>query len=661
MLGLGVGLAIASGRAGLARILLMGIGFAIGIALLLAAVGVVPALDARRNRETARLGQVAPDGESVGSNVTLAWPLGTTFRGSHLLSIAVAGRGRAPVPPGLPRLPATDEAYASPALVRILRTPDGSLLRARVPGKIVGIIQPEGLLYPDELVAYVGAPGFVKQQDDLRQVIASFGTKGQDAAPVDVAGLVVVAVFATAGLVPIGLFVVAATRLSASTRETRLAALRLNGATQSQVRMFAAIEVSIAAILGFVLGLILFSQGKSLAAQIPLLDYRVFPSDLLPSPAAIVALMLLILSFVVLVTMASMRRVMLSPLGIVRHVPPDRSRAVWLMLVGSGFALLGLAALTRNLMVPRWSFILGAGSAFALILLLVGLVGAAPWLSWRLASEVCRREPPPALLIGVRRLQMDPTSAGRVVGGVTLLLALVGIGQTIALTGAARAVPREVRSLQPTAVVATAVRGPSPLHDLESIPGVLSTSVTRYDPSGSVCARPCVAIIDTDGRPETVERIRNALAWFGDAETRDEVASSTASADAERTVGLMSLGISLALLVTAASLFITTIDGVMERRRSLAVLSAMGVPASIIAWSVIVQVGIPLVVGVTLGAWAGLGAAALLLIVIGEPVILPVASTLLTLGFVVAIVLFVTAAAAPWVRVVRSPELLRSE
>ena len=81
------------------------------------------------------------------------------------------------------------------------------------------------------------------------------------------------------------------------------------------------------------------------------------------------------------------------------------------------------------------------------------------------------------------------------------------------------------------------------------------------------------------------------------------------------------------LVVTAANLLLSTIDGMMERRRPLAILSAIGVPAGVIRRSVLFQVALPLAAALVLGGSVGLAVTALVFKIASEPVLLPLPGT----------------------------------
>jgi len=253
-----------------------------------------------------------------------------------------------------------------------------------------------------------------------------------------------------------------------------------------------------------------------------------------------------------------------------------------------------------------------------------------------------------------------------VVMSVAVLMALAAVAEGIFLSATTyHSIPPGVAALGSDEVVAHAYgngdENAEAWRSLESLPGVRSLEVSSRLPDGGSCRRSCVAIVRTDGRPETVERIRNAVGWSGEVRTAEEVRKDSSSDEPARMVQLLELGMLLVLLVTAANLLVSTVDGMMERRRPLAVLSAIGVPTSVIRRSVLFQVALPLAAALTLGMSTGLVVTGLVFRIAKEPPVFPVAPLLLTGAAAAATVLLVTMTALPWVRIVRRPEFLRSE
>ncbi|MGZ8475646.1 MAG: FtsX-like permease family protein [Candidatus Limnocylindria bacterium] len=669
LFGLGVRIALTGGRASVIRMALMALGLAVGIALLLGALSVGPAVGARRDREVARYGQTAPPDQI--RDVAFRWQMDTRFEGVSIPVVALSGVGDAPAPPGIPRLPRPGEVYVSPALADLLAGPDGPLLAPRLPGSVAGTIADEGLLSPGELYGYVAAPaGLPIERLGIPQ--RSFAVAERPSEDMSLFGLLVLCVFVLGLLLPIGLFIVTTTRLSASTREMRLAAVRLAGATQSQVRLLAAAESALAAIVACVLAWPLFLFGRIVVSRITIFGYRWFPGDFAPPSAGALVLLVGVPLFAVFVTMLGIRRLVVSPLGIARGERRPRRVPLWLWpsLLASGFLLLAGSVRYPDALLRLPSPIPGVIVGGALAMVLAGLAGTVPWLGWLGARALAGWGPTPSVLLGSRRLESEPTSAGRVVAGITMLLALVGMAQALALSAMASSEPGYVRPWAEALPASTVFVSSNNGHDraadfeaLRSVPGVRSVSVGAQLPTGGHGAQGSHAVVSTDGNPATLERIRNELAWVGFADTLDELRADYGggSSEALRASRMMNFVTILVLLVTAASLLVSTVDGMMERRRPMAVLSAIGVPLSVMRRSVFVQIALPLAAALVLGVAASLGVVAFFFRAVGETGVFPMRPLLLTAAAVTAMVVLVTALALPWARVARRPELLRNE
>ncbi len=335
----------------------------------------------------------------------------------------------------------------------------------------------------------------------------------------------------------------------------------------------------------------------------------------------------------------------------------------WSAMLVMGLLILFACASLHEALMRQRSPIPGVVVGFGLLLELVGLAGVVPWLSGWGGRMLAARRPSPSILIGARRLESDPASTGRVVAGITVLIAVVVVIQSIFLTGAGYGYTAGVDALAPSDVYVRAWSEGEALDALASIAGVLSMEVSHHTLDGATYGKrgPCCAVLHTDGDPATVERVRNALVQvLAEVTTAAEV-RVVGSADEDRTVRLLQLAILMLLLVSAASLLVSTVDGMMERRRPLAVLSAIGVAKGVLRRSILFQVALPLVLGVTLGLGVGSATSAFVFRLDGEQAVIPYAEMFETAGVVAAITLFVTGASLPWLRITRRPELLRND
>jgi hypothetical protein len=159
--------------------------------------------------------------------------------------------------------------------------------------------------------------------------------------------------------------------------------------------------------------------------------------------------------------------------------------------------------------------------------------------------------------------------------------------------------------------------------NLNDIPGVTSVRWTHKIPFGRTGV--LNGIIGTDGPPETLEAIRDRLAWSGAAiHSLPELEAKAMTAnDDYSSVRQGGLALTLFLpLVSAATLLVAMVDWLMERRRSLAVLSAVGVTTSTIRSSILVQVGLSLASSLLFGVAGAIVITSLLYRALNQPIVL---------------------------------------
>jgi hypothetical protein len=214
--------------------------------------------------------------------------------------------------------------------------------------------------------------------------------------------------------------------------------------------------------------------------------------------------------------------------------------------------------------------------------------------------------------------RVGPKSEGLVRGGQTVTLLgerYIGPGSP----GDRWTVPGEIRQLD-------IPDGFSNLSGtLVVTPGALR-GVTLPNPTADA-----IVPVDT-GQPDVVDNVRNAVAVYG---WRVAVYSTVTQA--------------LAL------------EQVRERRRPLAALAAAGVPTGTLARSLLWQNMIPVLVGVAVAVLTGLGLAALVFRLAGEPFSVDWPSVGLFSGTAAVLVLLVTALTLPTLRSATRLAALRSE
>jgi hypothetical protein len=723
-LGLGLRLGFGGGRQAIARSLLSGAAIALAVWLSLSAAGLFSAEAERERRTNLRVVVVLGKGKAVPDDRLLfAYPGGDRFGDRRIKRTLVAAVGDPRIPPWFSRLPAPGEMVVSPAFAEVLRSSEGRLIRHRYPERIVQVLETAWLTEPDELVAYLGAEqanmsgatvvvGFAHDPGGVGPrppTVTSVGT------PIQPIGNSLVSlhpsladrledpffqavIFATIGLLgPIVVFIAVAARLSVAAREARFAAIRLVGGTPKQVRVAAAGESLAAAILGCAAGLILFFLSRSSLAALAPDGAGWFPTDIAP-PLAVMGLVLVgVPIFAIVVTLVSLRRVVITPLGVIRHAG-RAVRARWRVVV----LVTGLVACALMMIAGGWVFngrrgpipIVIASTAFGLTA--AGTAAVAPLVGTSLADALRRTTHGIGSLLGFHRLRADPRSAGRIVASLVVVVFAVGVAEAFTSAYAAQQGDRVPVSLRasvlrihapgtndlPSRVAAVPgvsdvlpvwvaeVSGPRyenralvfDCGDLERIvdsrsppchggsvyvPENASTrpsdrgltirfsqgvrfqiTTTRVVPTpigfgaqeglhvplsafplGALEDLPPTYVLAATTKGGTGEElIRNALAGSARPveivsadEIRRRISPVTEIYVPQIRAGV-ELGTLLILAIAIATVLVATIDGIGERRRSMAMLAAAGTPVATLRRAVMVEIVMPLLGGVGLAA-----------------------------------------------------------
>ncbi|MGW4527273.1 FtsX-like permease family protein [Amycolatopsis sp. NPDC004378] len=413
-LGLGMRLALGGGgaRTALLRLALTAVGVGLGVVVLLTATSVPHILGARDDRASARLADAGAVVDGVDPVFALARQ--DEFRGVGVQGYLVQPTGpRQPVVPGVERLPGPGEAVLSPALAELLRSPEGELLRGRFPQRVAGSIGDAGLTGPNELYFYVGSDSVARQPDAAPVSRFAAAPARRSLSSLE---LLLVVVGATTCLVPVFVFVVTSTRLSAATRDRRLAALRLVGADRGQVRRIAAGEALLGSLAGLLLGVGLFLLVRVLVPMITVSAFRggIFGADIVPDWRLGVPALLALPVLACAAAVFALRQVVIEPLGVVRRGTRTRRKLGWRVLPAvAGAAVLAVRPGEHDVQDP--AVIAGV------VLVLVAVPLLLPWLVERVAGLL--RGGSPAWLLAVRRLQLDSATAARLVSGVAVVLA----------------------------------------------------------------------------------------------------------------------------------------------------------------------------------------------------------------------------------------------
>jgi hypothetical protein len=436
---LGLRLTLQGGREAVIRLVLLVAAVGLGTGLLLAAVSGINAINTVNNSGAWLWSgsQREPANQTAGGTAPLWWHVsGDIFQGQTISRVDVAATGSSsPVPPGIPHDPGPGQYYASPALASLLQSTPTSELADRYPGHLIGTISDTALQGPATLTIIVGrAPAQLAHTPNTVRVTAIAtalpvgfqmrNPKGLPDSPpiipIESSGIdLILAVVALAILTPVLIFIAAATRLSAARREQRFAAMRLVGATRGQVSLIAAVESMVAAIGGIAVGFGLFFLLRIPLAAIPFTGGPFFPAQMSLSVLDMLAAAVGIPVAAAVVARLALRRVQISPLGVARRVTPKPPTA-WRLIP----LLVGVAELGFFVVHGRPATVSGQVQAYfsGILLVVIGLIIAGPWLTMTGARFMARRSRRPGALIAARRLADDPRAAFRAVSGLVLAL-----------------------------------------------------------------------------------------------------------------------------------------------------------------------------------------------------------------------------------------------
>jgi hypothetical protein len=436
---LGLRLVLRTGKESLARLVLIAAAVAIGVALLLVVLADFHGFQAANDKRCweCTTGPYLISGTLKPAANAELWNYSEDyFAGQPIKRLEVAALGpRAPAPPGIPRLPGAGRYFASPALVRLLKSVPRDELGARFPGSLVGLVGPAALSGPDDLVIIIGRPAaglaHLPATERVDAIAATPRVNSNGSATLYKYGFGMVAV----GLIfPLLALIGTATRLAAARREERFAAFRLVGATPRQVGVIASVEALVGAAVGALLGIVIFQPLQPAVARVAITGSRYFPSTVAPTTAEYVAVLLGVPIAAIGAAAWSLQRVRISPLGASRKTtpsPPSALRVVPLVL--------GLVVFTAAPVLltghqqggpPGQSSSSNSGPSPALFpvlllaesLIMLGLFLSGSWLTMQGARLVARTAKGPSGILAARRLADNPKAAFRSVGGLVLAL-----------------------------------------------------------------------------------------------------------------------------------------------------------------------------------------------------------------------------------------------
>ncbi|HRO31192.1 permease [Citricoccus sp.] len=229
----------------------------------------------------------------------------------------------------------------------------------------------------------------------------------------------------------------AAAKLLARRRDERLSSLRLLGAGTGTVRTLAVAEAAVLAAAGLVVGVAGYLVLMPVVGLIPFAGRPIGGAGMWLGGPWLAAVLGALLLLAVLSSLAGLRRIEITPLGVRTRQQP--ARVHWVRVV---LALAGVAVAQLMLQVAgvgdMMFFLVMVLIGFGLPLLALHFIG--PWLLAVMSRRSWRRAKGPNQLVAARNVLESPQQAWRQVGGlaVTVYIGVVG-GAGMGLAGATSA------------------------------------------------------------------------------------------------------------------------------------------------------------------------------------------------------------------------------
>lgn len=555
--------------------------------------------------------------------------------------------------PGIDSPPAPGQYYASPALQKLIEANPTEELGARY-GKFAGTIGDAALPGPDALVVITGV-----SESEIRQGPAMLVTEFTTNPYGENTSLYRTAILAggIAVLFPVLLLVSIATGLGAAQRRERYATLRLIGASPRLVAAMAGVETVVPSLAGALLGVILASSLRPVAAQVPINGVGMFLPDVSFGAGFAALVVILVSTASALVAAAKTARSGIGPLGVTRSMQ-ERTPTVWRtvpLLAGLVCMASGTALAKIDTDGNPWTSILLLGG-FALTS--VGVVSIGPWLT-RAVSIVClKRARSASTVIAASRISRNPVAVFRSVSGLVIAVFMVSVfAGGLSAIGTVETPPAQAGLLLPTSVYAwvapesaqsqvsavaqrteelTGIRdatvgyAAAPLGQGESMDiyaaAAEAASLGFKDiPAGKIVAfdasfvepwtsqpvplsaapvqsleglLPVVLVAATDGTPAAIDRARTSLDASGitamPASSRADTAIISSARLMSGLAALAYIGVFVAVAIAGVSLAVSTAAAILDRERVLGLMRLMGMPTTVLRRVILQEAAVPL-------------------------------------------------------------------
>lgn len=564
------------------------------------------------------------------------------------------------------------EYYLSPALKKAIdeHPTDDILARFGRFNKYLGTVPEKYLATPDSLLIISGVN--VKEVKEHEEHYSKIYRSGfDDSTPYGAASIIVLSVGGAILLFPIVVFVSVATQLGATQREKRYAALRLIGATKRQVNRVLVLESLLASAVGIAVGFIGFWSLQAPLLNFRINGERMWPSDMRLSVLQHLVIIALTLGLTAFINWRRMRRAQISPLGVSHTLEKVKKLRIWrVIILAIG---LGLFAWLSTKDGRQWIRKDSSGTVSSLVFvgaflaIMLGLVLSGSWLTNKIALLCVRLSDNASVLIAGKRTAVHSRAIFRSVCGVVLAL-FAGSFYLTSVSGMERLSFQTIKDngysqLKDNTVIISSEALPDQFAGrLAKLPYISSvaTFYSLEDEAGTDAVRcrdlakytdktcpagakpdqfalinfmkpvvkqvPLAKSVDTT---KTKQYLATITAQDHIEELRTFVVANTGT-DGDNTsyitsghiskqphinptikslAGLAYAGIGVTLFVAIASLIVSTIGGLIERRRSLYTLRLSGMRLAQLKRLIMIESVAPLlltsILSCIIGVWTG--------------------------------------------------------
>lgn len=567
------------------------------------------------------------------------------------------------------KTPGPGEYYMSEALAKVAKENPDADIGARFGTKYLGTLPRALDDSPDALSVIRGFTGEELAQLKPEDAVDVYTMQSSDklVSTSDPITNTVLLFGAAMLLFPIVMFISIATQLGSAQREKRYAAMRLVGASRSQITRILMFESLLASIAGVVIGSLVYVILRIPMTNIRFNDMRFWADDLVVHPGQYMLIVGLTLLLSIAANWWGMRRVQTSPLGVVRSQKINKKPRSWRLLpliAGIGVFVwinlpFGNEWMQKYIAESPAPMLVMIGG---IMLIMIGLVLSGAWMT-SIASRIIAYFTKNAVtLVATKRIAGHSKQVFRSVSGVVLALfagsfyltAVSGVDKlsadTLARSGYAQIKPEAAAIFSSSSTnFGNELRKQSYVQSSAEIYRTENGHVIRCDALAQYTKRSCGAdmaasdyvLLSFEAAPtDNLNAVKN----FDTTAPKDYIVMLADNSDIDKLrsfvvsqIGLMSpqayvvsgtyaqipainpitkelaglayIGMGVTLLIAIASLIVSTIGGLLERKRSLFTLRLGGMTVAQMKRAVMIESLIPLIVvslaASGVGVWIG--------------------------------------------------------